>query len=118
LRTHYAVLARRTIRRLPERRYGSVDELLQSGADAIREMTGCDRVMAYRFLDDDSGEVVAEARRDDLVPYLHQRYPAGDIPPQARRLYVLSPIRQISSIAAIPVALEPSLNSPPDARTT
>jgi chemotaxis family two-component system sensor kinase Cph1 len=81
-------------------------------------MTGCDRVMAYRFLDDDSGEVVAEARRDDLVPYLHQRYPAGDIPPQARRLYVLSPIRQISSIAAIPVALEPSLNSPPDARTT
>ncbi len=108
---HYAVLARRTIRRLQERNYGSVNELLQAAAETVSTMTECDRVMAYRFLDDDSGEVVAEARRADLVPYLHQRYPAGDIPPQARRLYVLSPVRQICSVAAVPVPIEPVLNS-------
>jgi light-regulated signal transduction histidine kinase (bacteriophytochrome) len=73
-------------------------------------MTGCDRVMAYRFLADDSGEVVGEARREDLVSYLYQRFPAGDIPAQARRLYVLSPIRQISSVNAVAVPIEPLLN--------
>ncbi|MFS2026955.1 ATP-binding protein [Massilia sp. CT11-137] len=71
----------------------------------IREFTGFDRVMAYRFRGDDSGDVVAEARRDDLVPYLGQRYPAGDIPPQARRLYVLNTLRMIADVGyhAVPL---------------
>ncbi|WP_462177043.1 GAF domain-containing protein, partial [Acinetobacter baumannii] len=57
-----------------------------------------DRVMAYRFRADDSGDVVAESRRDDLVPYLGQRYPAGDIPAQARRLYTLNTLRVIADM--------------------
>jgi two-component system, chemotaxis family, sensor kinase Cph1 len=109
--THYAVLARRAIRQLQEREYASVDSLLQAATETIRTMTGCDRVMAYRFLGDHSGEVVAEAKGAELVPYLHQRYPAGDIPPQARRLYVLNPIRQISSVHAVPVPIEPPIDS-------
>jgi chemotaxis family two-component system sensor kinase Cph1 len=108
--THYAALARSTIRRLQDRKYSSVNEVLQAAADTIRVMTDCDRVMAYRFLADDSGEVVGEARREDLVSYLYQRFPAGDIPAQARRLYVLSPIRQISSVNAVAVPIEPLLN--------
>ena len=48
--------------------------------EQVRAITGFDRVMAYRFRHDDSGDVVAEARRDDLEPYLGRRYPAGDIP--------------------------------------
>jgi light-regulated signal transduction histidine kinase (bacteriophytochrome) len=61
--------------------------------------------MAYRFRPDDSGDVVAEARREDLTPYLGQRYPAGDIPPQARRLYVLNTLRMIADVAykAVPL---------------
>lgn len=107
---HYAALARRTIRRLQERKYASVDEVLQAAADTVRVMTDCDRVMAYRFLPDDSGEVVGEARRGDLVSYLYQRFPASDIPAQARRLYVLNPIRQISSVNAVAVPIVPVLN--------
>ena len=53
----------------------------------VRALTGFDRVMVYRFDRDWNGEVVAEDRRDDLEPFLGLRYPASDIPAQARALY-------------------------------
>jgi chemotaxis family two-component system sensor kinase Cph1 len=62
-------------------------------------------VMAYRFREDDSGDVVAEARREDLVPYQGQRYPASDIPAQARRMYILTTLRMITDIGYAPVPL-------------
>ena len=61
-------------------------------------MTGFDRVMAYRFGHDDSGDVVAEACSDELEPYLGRRYPASDIPAQARRLYILNTLRLIADV--------------------
>jgi len=116
--SQFALYAQRAIQRLQARQYADTSELLQAVAEAIRSMTGFDRVMGYRFLADGSGEVVGEARREDLPPYLKQRYPAGDIPQQARRLYVLNPIRQIASVEATPVPLTPPLhpesNSPYD----
>jgi len=65
--------------------------------------------MAYRFLHDDSGEVVAEHINADLAPFLGQRYPASDIPQQARRLYVLNPVRLIVDAAYAPVELDPPM---------
>jgi light-regulated signal transduction histidine kinase (bacteriophytochrome) len=99
----FAIKAHSSIDRL--RRQRSIDGLLESAVRQIRDFTGFDRVMAYRFRSDDSGDVVAEARRDDLVPYLGQRYPAGDIPPQARRLYVLNTLRMIADVGyqAVPL---------------
>ncbi|PQO97274.1 hypothetical protein C5614_14035 [Massilia phosphatilytica] len=99
----FAIKAHSSIDRL--RRQRSTDGLLESAVRQIRDFTGFDRVMAYRFRSDDSGDVVAEARRDDLVPYLGQRYPAGDIPPQARRLYVLNTLRTIADVGyhAVPL---------------
>lgn len=99
----FAIKAHSSIDRL--RRQRSIDGLLEATVRQIREFTGFDRVMAYRFRGDDSGDVVAEARRDDLVPYLGQRYPAGDIPPQARRLYVLNTLRTIADVGyrAVPL---------------
>lgn len=85
--------------------------LLATVTDEVRVLTGFDRVMLYRFLHDDSGEVVAEARRDDLDPLLGMRYPASDIPAQARRLYVLSTLRLIADVADAPV---PVLGHPED----
>lgn len=75
----------------------------------IRELTGYDRVMAYRFRPDDSGEVVAEAHRPGLVSYLGQRYPASDIPRQARHLYIQNPTRLIADVAYSPSPLVPGL---------
>lgn len=108
--SQFAMYSQRAIQRLQARQYANVADLLQETAEAIRTMTGFDRVMGYRFLSDGSGEVIAEAHRDDLPPYLHQRYPASDIPAQARRLYLLNPIRQIASVASKPVPIVPSLN--------
>ncbi|WP_181969874.1 GAF domain-containing protein [Paraburkholderia sp. DHOC27] len=108
--SQFALYAQRAIQRLQSTQYSNPAALLQSAAETIRTMTGFDRVMGYRFLSDGSGEVIGEARREDLAPYLHQRYPAGDIPAQARRLYVLNPIRQIASVEAKPVTIQPSLH--------
>jgi chemotaxis family two-component system sensor kinase Cph1 len=107
----FAIKAHSSIDRL--RRQKTVDGLLETAVRQVRDFTGFDRVMAYRFRGDDSGDVVAEARRDDLVPYLHQRYPAGDIPPQARRLYVLNTLRMISDVTYHAVPLLGAQDSAP-----
>jgi len=101
--SRFAIKAHGSIDRL--RRQKTIDALLASAVQQVREFTGFDRVMAYRFRLDDSGDVVAESRRDDLVPYLGQRYPAGDIPAQARRLYTLNTLRMIADMdyAAVPL---------------
>ena len=104
----FAMASQRAIARI--QRQASIDELLRVAVDEIRTLTGFDRVMAYRFLPDDSGEVVAEWRRDDLEPFVGQRYPAGDIPVQARRLYILNPLRLIADIGYLPVPLAPQEN--------
>jgi len=107
--THYANLVQQSIQQLQRSAASSLEQLLQVATDAIRTLTGFDRVMAYRFLPDGSGSVSAESRRAQLAPYLHLRYPAGDIPAQARRLYVLNPIRHIADVGDVPVAIEPAI---------
>ncbi len=76
-------------------------------AEQVRMLTGYDRVMVYRFRHDDSGEVVAEAREPDMPSYLGLRYPASDIPPQARRLYLHNRIRVIPDARYAPVPVLP-----------
>jgi two-component system, chemotaxis family, sensor kinase Cph1 len=97
----------------PVRRMRAADSA-QALADAvareIRALTGFDRVMVYRFDPDWNGEVIAEDRRADMEPYLGLRYPASDIPPQARELYRTSWIRLIADVDGVPVPLIPDHN--------
>ncbi len=82
----------------------TLTELAQVGAQLIREVTGFDRVMIYRFAEDKHGEVIAESTvRDDSFLGLH--YPASDIPDPARRHFVLNVIRIIPNINAQPVPI-------------
>jgi light-regulated signal transduction histidine kinase (bacteriophytochrome) len=99
----FAVKAHGAIDRL--RRQKSIQGLLEIAVRQVREITGFDRVMAYRFREDDSGDVVAECVRAGLQPYLGQRYPSTDIPVQARRLYVLNTLRLIADVGyrAVPL---------------
>ncbi|TIC83568.1 GAF domain-containing protein [Nocardioides sp. GY 10113] len=85
----------------------TVASLADRLAAEIRGVTGFDRAMVYRFDADWNGEVVAEARREDLNPFLGLHYPATDIPAQARRLYTVNWIRLIADISYRPVPLQP-----------
>ena len=84
--------------------------LLQSAAREARRLTGFDRVMIYRFLRDGSGSVVAEDKAEALAPFLNHRYPASDIPKQARELYLRNLIRVIPDVNYTPTPLVPALN--------
>jgi len=93
------------------KRASSIQDLLDLAVTTVRQMTGFDRVMAYRFAHDDSGEVVSEAKSHDLDAFLGRRYPATDIPAQARRLYVLNTLRLIPDVSYRPVPLLASAGS-------
>ena len=73
----------------------------------VRTVTGFDRVMVYRFDAEWNGEVIAEDRRDDLEPFFGLRFPASDIPAQARALYATNWMRLIPDARYRPVPLEP-----------
>jgi light-regulated signal transduction histidine kinase (bacteriophytochrome) len=88
----------------------SVEECCAAAAIALRRATGFDRAMVYRFLPDDSGEVVAEDAREGLESFLGLHYPASDIPQQARELYRRNWIRTIPDINYAPAPLMPQLN--------
>jgi chemotaxis family two-component system sensor kinase Cph1 len=87
----------------------TLDALYQTITERIRELSGFDRVMVYRFLEDGHGAVVGESVRDDLEKFFGLHYPASDIPSQARRLYELNPLRSIADLTAPPVPLDPTL---------
>ncbi|CAN5640473.1 ATP-binding protein [soil metagenome] len=99
----FALKAHRAMDKL--KRQTSVDALLGLAVSAVRQLTGFDRVMAYRFRHDDSGEVAAEDKVPELEPFVGRRYPASDIPAQARRLYVINTLRLIADVRAEPVAV-------------
>ncbi|GAB3736698.1 hypothetical protein GCM10028862_21490 [Luteimonas pelagia] len=88
---------------------GSDDDagFFQGVAEQVRRLTGYDRVMVYRFRHDEAGEVVAEARDSEVDSFLGLRYPASDIPPQARALYVTNRVRVIPDAAYVPVPIVP-----------
>jgi diguanylate cyclase (GGDEF)-like protein len=76
----------------------------------VARISGFDRVMLYRFRPDWSGEVIAErADRDLKTRFLGLRFPASDIPAQARALFMSSKIRVLADVLATPDVLVPPL---------
>ena len=84
--------------------------LVEEAARQLRHTLQIDRVMVYRFRDDLSGEVIAEAAREDLEKFRGLRYPKSDIPTQARALYVRNRFRIIADVEAEPVSIEPGIS--------
>lgn len=79
----------------------TLDALAAEAADIVRDATGFDRVMVYRFAEDKHGEVIAEStNQPDSFLGLH--YPASDIPEPARRHFTLNFIRMIPDINCTP----------------
>ena len=78
-----------------------LDSFFRDCARALQELSGFQRVMIYRFLPDACGEVVAEHTASGCVPrFLGLRFPASDIPRQARELYLTNRLRLIADVEA------------------
>ena len=86
-------------------------DLSQLAADEIRKLSGFARVMIYRFDENWNGEVIAESMSRSPVSYFGLRFPAGDIPPQVRQLFLLNPFRAIGDAASTPVQIIPEMGS-------
>jgi light-regulated signal transduction histidine kinase (bacteriophytochrome)/ActR/RegA family two-component response regulator len=110
--------------------HGRIDDLLMQTLDAltsppvsddpdtyfdaiarmVRDLTGYDSVMVYRFDTNMDGEIIAQSRTPQAQDFLRMRFPASDIPPQARRLYTVNLVRVIADTDAVPSALVPTLD--------
>ncbi|KAL2456668.1 Phytochrome E [Abeliophyllum distichum] len=98
-------LAVRAISRLQSLPGRDIGVLCDTVVEEVQKLTGYDRVMVYRFHDDNHGEVVSEIRRSDLEPYLGLHYPAIDIPQAARFLFKQNRVRMIYDCHSRPVKI-------------
>lgn len=81
--------------------------LADATVKSVREMTGYDRVMVYRFDPEGHGKVIAEARHPRLESLLGHHYPATDIPQRARELYLRNRVRVLVDVNYTPSPLVP-----------
>jgi light-regulated signal transduction histidine kinase (bacteriophytochrome) len=81
---------------------------LRACAHFVAELTAFDRLLVYRFDPGWNGHVVVEANKGRLPSYLDLRFPTGDIPAQARRLYTINRVRMIPDASYGPVPIVPA----------
>ncbi|MBC5992258.1 GAF domain-containing protein [Pontibacter cellulosilyticus] len=89
---------------------GTCQEISQRAADELKQFSGFDRVLVYQFDPQWNGIVVAQAKEDDMDDYMGLRFPASDVPRQARDLYFKNPYRLIPTRDYTPVRLVPIIN--------
>lgn len=96
-------LAAKAISRLQSLPSGNISLLCDVLVREVSELTKYDRVMVYKFHDDEHGEIIAESRRLELEPYLGLHYPATDIPQASRFLFMRNKVRMICDCLSSPV---------------
>jgi len=87
------------------RRLQEIPGIARAASALIRDLTGFDRVLVYRFDADWNGQVIGEARAAEIEPCLDLWYPASDIPLPARELALTAHLRQIPDALYYPSAL-------------
>jgi len=80
-------------------------ELCRALSEQIEDLTGFNRILLYRFDEAGHGTVLCEQNDGTLPSYLDLRFPASDIPQQARDLYVLNTVRIIPDASYVPSPL-------------
>jgi light-regulated signal transduction histidine kinase (bacteriophytochrome) len=91
-------------------RAGGLRDFCHSLCSEIRTLTGLDRVMVYRFMEDGSGQVFAEDAQAGLESWLGLHYPEADVPRPVREIYRKIWVRPLPDASADPVPLVPPLN--------
>lgn len=80
------------------RRSLELQDILTSTVAEVRSFLGTDRIMIYKFHPDESGQVVAESIHENLPSLLGLNFPADDIPPHARQLFLESRVRSVVDV--------------------
>lgn len=76
-----------------------LQEILSVTVAEIRSFLNTDRIKVYRFQPDGTGQVIAESVAKNRLPSLLNLYfPAGDIPPHAREMFIKARVRSIVDI--------------------
>lgn len=77
-----------------------LQEILNATAMELQTFLDTDRVKIYQFRPDGSGQVVAEyLRHDRRLPSLYGlNFPADDIPPSARQLFIEARVRNVVDV--------------------
>lgn len=89
-----------------------VDELAQFIAREVRKLTGFERVLLYQFDREFEGTVVGEDKVMDWEQtFIGLRFPASDIPAQARALYLKNRARCTPTSSYAPVPLISSVEN-------
>ncbi len=88
----------------------TLQDMCQIIVKEVQKLTGFDRVIIYQFDTEQAGKVIAEEKLESLSPYLGLRYPASDIPDQAKQLYILNRLRLIPDVNSQPIELVPAHN--------
>ena len=97
-------LVRRAISKMRQSR--SLEDLGIVVAKEVKRVTGFSRVLIYRFCDNWDGEVILEERDEHVASFAGLRFPASDIPPQARQLYTECTQRIIPNVNYTPVLVQ------------
>ncbi|MDZ8027717.1 MAG: GAF domain-containing protein [Nostoc sp. DedQUE11] len=94
---HEETLLHRITNRI--RRSLELEEIITVTTAEVRSLLQTDRVMIYKFHPDGSGQVIAESIYNNRLPsLLGLNFPADDIPPSARELFVKSRVRSVVNV--------------------
>ena len=81
------------------RSLSTVEEICQVATQELHALTGCGRVVLYRFDEAGHGLVLSEVLSNPrFESYLGLRFPATDVPVQARRMYLTNRVRIVPDV--------------------
>lgn len=87
-----------------------ITDVARIAATELKKLSGFERVMVYRFDGQWNGTVIAETLTEGMEPYLGLRFPASDVPKNARELYFRTPFRIIPHAGGPTARLYPVMN--------
>jgi light-regulated signal transduction histidine kinase (bacteriophytochrome) len=89
---------------------GTLGDAARAAVHEVKRLTGFDRVLIYRFDEQWNGETIAEDADAGMDRYLGLRFPATDIPVQARALYAKNWLRLIADVDYRPAPVVPAVS--------
>jgi len=87
----------------------SISDVADAIAGVFKRYIGFDSVMVYQFDKTYSGEVIGEAKFPGARSFKGLKFPASDIPSQARALYLKNRVRCVFDVEHPPIALIPTV---------